>query len=121
MNTYIDFVKKLVAMSSSIEAVYREICDDWAPDSPPVTTLFAAFGVQIAKDLRVVDVRINQEIFSLIETAMESDDSQLVSAVATGLIEALIAKTIQMEGGGLDVALFLGKRSKQHAKAWLSE
>ncbi|HXH46479.1 MAG TPA: hypothetical protein VNK51_21910 [Bradyrhizobium sp.] len=84
-----DFVSLLIAASGGVQAAYQEALDEWRPEEPPVTILFAALGDRIAEDFGRAGVDANRRIFSLIEQAMESGDQGLVTAVATGLIEAL--------------------------------
>jgi hypothetical protein len=52
---------------------------------------------------------------------MESRDQKLVTAVATGLIEALVTRAARTEGLWEQMALFLGPRSRHHAEAWLAK
>lgn len=115
-----DFINLLVITSSRLQASYQEVLDDWQPEEPPVTTLFAALGDRIAEDFSSVDIDVNRRIFSLIEKAMESDNQELVSAVATGLIEALATQIARQENLWERVSPFLGPRSRLHAEAWLA-
>jgi hypothetical protein len=115
-----DFVSLLVAASGGLQATYREVLDEWRPEEPPVTTLFAALGDRIAEDFGRAGVDTNRRMFSLIEQAMESSDRGLVTAVATGLIEALVTRAVRSEGLWKEMAPLLGPRSLHHAEAWLA-
>lgn len=115
-----EFLGLLVAASGGVEAAYHDIIDEWRPEEPPVTTLFAALGQRIADDFSNVGADSNRRLFSLIETAMESSDQVLVTAVATGLIEALVTRAVQSENLWKQMAPLLGARSLRHAEAWLS-
>lgn len=115
-----DFIGLLTATSGGVQAAYQEVLDEWQPDEPPITTLFAALGNRIAEDFASTDVDTNRRTFSLIEQAMESGDKGLVTAVATGLIEALVTRAAQSEGLWEKMALLLGPRSRNHAEVWLS-
>lgn len=115
-----DFIDLLVITSGRLQAAYQEILDEWQPEEPPVTTLFAALGDRIAEDFFSIDIGANRRIFSLIEQAMESSNQELVTAVATGLIEALVARTVRNEGLWEQVTPLLGPRSLLHAEAWLA-
>lgn len=116
-----NFVNLLTQLSPGLEATQRETLSDWLPDDPPITTMFAALGDRIADDFDRVSQQVNQQIFNLLETAMESGDIALVTAVATGLIEALVSRAAQVEGLWLRMRPFLGFRSLLHAQAWLAE
>ena len=78
-------------------------------------------GLQIAGDIDNQEQEVKSQIFQLIERAMESDDQVLATAVATGLIEALVARTEQNQDLWGELSLMLGKRSFRHAKAWRGE
>jgi len=115
-----EFAGLLAAASSGVRAAYQDVLDEWRPEEPPVTTLFAALGDRIAEDFDSAGVDINRQIFSLIEDAMESGDQGLVTAVATGLIEALVTRAVRSEGLWKRMAPLLGPRALHHAEAWLA-
>ncbi len=72
------FVGLLAEISDAVQAAYQEVLDEWHPEEPPVTTLLAALGDRIAEDFDYAGAH-----------TMESGDSDLVTAVATGLIRSL--------------------------------
>ncbi|BGE88063.1 hypothetical protein Ms3S1_p21110 (plasmid) [Methylosinus sp. 3S-1] len=115
-----EFLGLLVAASGGVKAAYQETLDEWRPEEPPVTTLFAALGDRIAENFGSADVDTNRRLFSLIEQAMESSDQGLVTAVATGLIEALATRAVQSASLWQQMTPLLGPRSLRHAEAWLS-
>ena len=115
-----DFVGLLAAASSGVQVAYQEVLDGWRPDEPPVTTLFAALGYRIAEDFSNAGIDTNRRLFSLIEQAMESGDQRLVTAVATGLIEALVTRAVRSEYLWDEMTLLLGPRSRHHVEAWLA-
>ena len=115
-----ELVCLLVSASSGAQAAHQEVLDEWQPEAPPVTTLFAALGNRIAEEFGSAGVEANRRSFSLIEHAMESGDQELVTAVATGLIEALVTRAVQSEGLWDEMAPLLGPRSRHHAYAWLA-
>lgn len=116
-----DFVSLLVIASDSLQAAYHEVLDEWQPEEPPVTTLFAALGDRIAEDFVCAGIDANRRMFSLVEQAMESSDQELVTAVATGLIEALVTRAVRGEGLWAQMVPLLGPRSLHHAEAWLAQ
>jgi len=116
-----EFAALLAAASGGVRAAYEEVLDEWRPEEPPVTTLFAALGDRIAEDFDSTGVDINRQMFSLIEAAMESGHQGLVTAVATGLIEALVTRALRIESLWGQMAPLLGPRSLHHAEAWLAE
>lgn len=115
-----EFAGLLAAASGGVKAAHQEVLDDWRPEEPPVTTVFAALGYRIAEEFDSADGDTNRRIFSLIEEAMESDDQSLATAVATGLIEALVTRAVQNESLWKRMAPLLGPLSLHHAEAWLA-
>ena len=115
-----NFVELLAAASGGARAAYHEVLDEWRPDEPPTTILFSALGNQIAEEFNCADTETNNRVFSLIEQAMQSNDQRLTTAVATGLIEALVNRAVQSTGLWNEMAPLLGPKSLHHAEAWLS-
>ena len=115
-----DFIELLIAMSGGLLATHQTTLDEWRPDVPPVTTLFAALGARIAVESDDASEATNQKIFSLVEGAMECGDTQLTTAVATGLLEGLVGRAARTTGKLERITPFLGPRSLQHVKAWMS-
>ena len=114
------FLGSLIDASSGIRAAYQEVQDEWLPEEPPITRLYAALGYRIAEEFPSADVATNRHIFSLIEEAMEKGDRNLMVAVATGLIEALATRSSQIENLWQQIEPHLGPRSLHHAEAWLA-
>lgn len=114
------FVDQFVALSEGMRISIRDTVEYFAPNEPPVTALFEALGDRIAKDFDSTSEDVNQQVFRLIEDAMTSGDSHLVTAVATGLIEAIATETARNEGLWQRISPMLGERSLHHAKAWLA-
>ena len=115
-----EFLSLMASASSGIQLAYRQVLADWRPEDPPVTTLYAALGEQIAEHFDGVDIDTNRKIFVLIEEAMENGDQELVTAVATGLIEALVTRAVRSESLWKRIALLIGPRTLHHAEAWLA-
>ncbi len=115
-----DFVGLLATASGGVQTAYQKVIAEWQPEEPPVTTLFAALGERIAEDFSSAGVDTNRRMFSLIEQAMGSSDQRLVTAVATGLIEALVTRAVRSEGLWDKIGPLLGPRSRHHAAAWLA-
>jgi hypothetical protein len=119
-NSYREFINILIEQSAGLRATYHETLEYWEPDEPPITTLFGELGGQIVEDFYKVGKDVNQQIFKLIEAAMASGDDKLITAVATGLIEAIVAKAARQEDLWRNVSLMFGDLSRKHAEAWLS-
>lgn len=112
------FIKKLLKTSDFLQATQRETFASWAPDSPPVTILFAAIGKELACRFDVMENEGRKTVFNFIEDGMNSDDNFLRTAVAAGIIEGLVSKSWRDEGLWLRIESELGVISKRHAKSW---
>ncbi len=120
-SVYQDFVDTLVHQTLGLRAAYKEVYEYWSPDNPPVIALFEALGDRIADDFESTDSDVNSRIFALIESAMASSDQKLVTAVATGLIEAMISRLAAKEESLRRLTQELGALSRNHAEEWLGE
>ena len=115
-----EFSDLLTVASDDVRAAHSEVLDEWKPDKPPVTTLFAALGDRIAECFDSADVDTNRQMFLLIEDAMASGDQELVTAVATGLVEAMVTKAVRNENLWKRMSPLLGPLTLHHAEAWLA-
>lgn len=114
-----NFLKLLLKLSNGVREEYQEVHAEWLPEEPPITILYAALGHRIAEEFSHADVAATHQIFSLIEEAMQSSNENLITAVATGLIEALVTRAVEIEGLWEQIKPLLGPRSLRHANAWL--
>jgi hypothetical protein len=114
------FVNQISTLSAGMQISIRKSVEYFAPNEPPVTTLFEALGDRIAEDFDSASAHVNQQIFLLIEDAMRSGDSHLVTAVATGLIEAIVTQAVRNDGLWARISPLLGEQSLSHANAWLA-
>lgn len=115
-----EFIDALIEQPAGLQATYWETIEYWAPDEPPVTTLFAALGARIAEDFNNTEMHENLRIFRLVETALTSGNTELATAVATGLIEAIIARAWRQKDLWPHISPMLGDLSRKHAEAWLA-
>jgi len=111
------FIDSIGAKSSALGTTYAETNEYWEPDEPPLTSLFAALGDRIAEEFDKGG-EIDRSVSDLIERAMESDDEQLVTVVATGLIEAMVARAETQKDTWTRIAAWLGNTSRRHAEVW---
>jgi hypothetical protein len=109
------FVTRLADISPGLSAARDGAVAYWTPDEPPVTTLLGEIGEAFVADYDAVDDAVNRAVLSEIEQAMASDDDELVTAVATGMIEGMIGSG---EGSWERIRPRLGARSAAHADAW---
>jgi hypothetical protein len=115
-----NFIRSLDAAFPSTKKIESDMASEWAPEEPPVTTLFAAVGYEIAESFDSNDEAVNRSLFALIEKSMDSADPMLGVAVATGLIEGMATRAAQVDGLWARITPQLGPKSLSHANAWLS-
>lgn len=113
------FLDALIDISPRLKEAYNDTLDYWAPDTPPVTTMFAAFGEKIADDFATEDLGICIKIFEKIESAMCHGKEELVIAVATGLIEAIVGRLAGDPEGWEAISKAMGECSRKHAEIWM--
>jgi hypothetical protein len=114
------FVSRLSTLSAGMQQVYSDCVTDWLPDEPPRTVLFGALGRQFAEEFSTLSDLRRNEACSLVEAAMLSKDERLVTAVATGFIEAMVGRAYGIQGQWNLMWPMLGEASRRHATAWLS-
>lgn len=115
-----NFLVSLLNVSDGIRKAHRAMIEDWHPEDPPITTLYAGLAFQIADDFEGCQSEAKDRIFSLVERAMESGDQDLVEVVATGLLEALVVRAMETEGLWEQIKSYLGPRSLRYVEGWLS-
>ena len=115
-----EFIGLLIATSGEVEKAYKEVIEEWSPEEPPITTLFACLGDRIVECLRSTDAEINRRLFELIEQAMDSGTELLKTAVATGLIESLVTQAWKDSVLLKEILILMGPRSRKYAEAWLA-
>jgi hypothetical protein len=117
---YEQFVEILMCQSDDLHRVGVSAYDYWNPEQPPTTLLFTDFGIEIARQFSTMSNNTKKAIFQHIEEGMTSNNTLLITAIATGLIEALISESEQHEGLWATIEPYLGMFSKRYAENWLS-
>lgn len=108
----------MAAISPVIGTAVAETFEEWLPDDPPLTTLFGAVGWRIAEAFDSFSAEEIERIFLQIEEGMSCGFEPLVTAVATGLLEAIVSATDRSDGLWERVLPALGDRSRSHVLAW---
>jgi hypothetical protein len=113
------FVNRLINLSEGLAAAYREELDFWAPEQPLCIPALATIGDKVVEDFEAWDEATRQAVMSTVEDGMVSGSDYLQTAIATGLIEAVIETAEQM--GVLEAILpRFGKASRSYADAWIA-
>ncbi|MCO7246026.1 hypothetical protein [Halomonas sp. Mc5H-6] len=115
---YREFLTELFAIDSSLKVVSDNVYEDWAPVSPPLTILFATIGVKFAEEYEERSLEINQKILRLVEEGVVSEDEELGTAVATGMVEAMVNNFLLDGIQWEKCKKQLGEQTLKHAEAW---
>ena len=115
----VSFIQEVTALSPGLSAEHQETINYWAPDSPPLIVALGSLGRRVVADFNSVDLSMNQAVFNAIEHALAKGDWELSTAVATGMIEAIVGHALDFEIWDEILPLF-GKLSASHAIAWAS-
>jgi len=111
------FLDGLSRISPVIAEARDATIDYWSPDEPPITIAFAEIGHAIVDEIDAFDSAAQQAMFQMIEVGISSDDEQLSTAVATGLIEGMVGRA-NRRGNFPEFLAKLGPNSRSHAVAW---
>lgn len=111
------FLADILALSPALAEAHKDTIDYWCPERPPVIIAYAEVGERLADEFDTMDVEMRSSVFNLIESGMKSEDNELGTAIATGLIEGLIGRAAR-KGNWPHVRAVLGPLSLSHADAW---
>jgi len=112
----LQFIQKITGLPDINES-YVKCLSDWAPEFPPITIVFASIGRQVSNGFLSRSANENIAIFNLIEEGLASGEEELVEAIATGLVEALIPFSIK-NGTFEEIEPLLGQRTAEHVASW---
>lgn len=117
LEQYIDAYRSLdVSIREKIDALQ----EDWSPDTPPVTLLFAGVGKAVAERFDYLSLQTKQVFSELLERGLSEDDPIIGDATATGTIEALISISDKRPGLWDEIQDSIGPKALSYANAWIS-
>ncbi|EAZ4878610.1 hypothetical protein CBX33_21885 [Salmonella enterica] len=114
----VDYVDKLSAFSDFISKTISSVNEYWVPDEPPLIMLFSQIGKSLVTIFPELDYVKKELLFKYIEDGMTSNNEELATAVATGLVEAIVTSTDSNQHLWEEIEGLLGINSKEHALAW---
>lgn len=94
------------------------LIDEWKPDEPPPTILYAAFGRRIAMGADELSEQEKKIVFNAIEECFTNGDEVVKSAISTGLLEALLNESSSGRLSFQSIASYLGDMSRQYCQEW---
>lgn len=113
-----DFLRRLVSQVPALGERLDCCLKDWEPEPAPLTVVFAEVGDAIAENLTALPEEVLREVFEKIEEGMRSPDLAIASAVATGLVEALVSRADKRPEFWEYFEKLLGPASAKHAVSW---
>ncbi|NDP59176.1 MAG: hypothetical protein GZ090_07455 [Oxalobacteraceae bacterium] len=114
----VKFIDEITEKFDVFQEATNEINEYWEPDQPPVTIMFAAIGKELVQQFDSIQNEKKLAIFQCIEDGMNSVDIDLKTAVATGIIEALVSESTENEDLWIRIEQQLGLSSKHYALSW---
>jgi hypothetical protein len=110
-----DFALLLCHGVSWLEEQRLRTVSEWHPDLPPPTVLLGALGQAIAEEFDEIPPDLRRRVFDEIELGACDPRIDLSTAVATGLIEAMIFRAMKRPELFNRVMATFGPTSRQHA------
>jgi hypothetical protein len=119
MDKYVnEYLSIFIQKSEYIKNEVNKSVEYWYPDPPPTILLFSLVGKALVSQLATLEQSDKSIFFQHIETGMMSDNDDLATAVATGLIESLVTTTDENESMWKKIESCLYTESKKHALSW---
>ena len=112
------FLRDIVCLLPGVGQKLDVCRKHWLPEPPPTTVLFSEVGGAIAEQLDELADDVCLRVFSRIEEGMISVDAQLRTAVATGLVEAMVTSSDANRELWHKIRRWFGPCSLKHAEAW---
>ena len=112
------FIEKLT-ISELFRAVKIEQKLFWGNETAPIVCALGDYGNFIANNYYEFSELEREHIFAVIEEGFNSDDNELSTAIATGLIEAMDSAASKNPEKWMSIKKSLGHNSNAYLDAWL--
>ena len=113
-----DYVGVFTQRSEHIKNAVNRCVEYWLPEQAPLILLLTTIGKVLVKQLDALSDDEKTLLFQHIEDGMLSNEDELATAVATGLVESLVAASDSNDELWRDIEQYLGSESNKHAIAW---
>lgn len=113
-----DYVGVFTQRSEHIKNAVNRCVEYWLPEQAPLILLFSAIGKVLVKQLATLSDDEKTVLFQHIEDGMRSNEDELATAVATGLVESLVTASDGNDELWGNIEKYLGRESNKHAVAW---
>lgn len=111
-------IEAMLSASAVLRGECRSLVDEAEPHCPLPTVLMGEMGQVVAEGWDAIPADEWTRLSALIEGALASDDDDLGTAVATGLIEGLIHRAEAIGGLWPRVEAALGPEARDYADAY---
>ncbi|GKW01866.1 hypothetical protein PEC301877_06810 [Pectobacterium carotovorum subsp. carotovorum] len=119
MDKYVnEYLSVFTHKSEYIKNEANQSIEYWLPDPPPTILLFSLVGKALVNQLALLRESDKLNFFQHIEMGINSENTDLATAVATGLVEALITASDEDESVWGKIENYLHSESKNHALSW---
>jgi hypothetical protein len=112
------FLKEFMNLSKGIDNAIKKTFEFWAPETPPINCMFGDIGAAFFEEVMSLDTHTIVRFLELVEKGMLSDDEEYSTAIATGLIEAIVNRSCLNIEPWQYIEPFMGKESLKYAEAW---
>lgn len=116
MDTWEDFISDVTRIEL-LKQVKNEAIEEWGSDIPK-SLIFSKLGKGISDNFDNFLSRDRDHIFNIIEQGMRSENDNLKTLIATGLLESLYLRASRNVMLGERVHEMLGEKSRQYLLDW---
>ena len=117
-NSMMRFAENMLSGSAFLLKDCRDTDDFTDPKYPLPTALLGSFGREIANNYDTITSCEWVSLSAMIEEGLASDDGDVGTAVATGLIEGMIHRAEAIENLWPRIEAGLGPRARSYADAY---
>ena len=116
--TYEDARRLLASIHPYFALAQSEVVEEWSPDEPPSVIFMSAVASAIASKISEFSNHDLQTTFGIVERLLVNGNDLVKDAVATGLLETLLAESSAQKLDFAVLSSFLGAESKMYCIAW---
>jgi hypothetical protein len=113
-----DAIRRMATTSPVLATVLQVMRAEWAPDDPPNTLLFSAFGRTLCCEIKSLTPSQLKASWKAVEDLAVNGSSEVQNAVKTGLIEAVLSESSSGRFNVASVTQLLGPSTRAYCKAW---
>ncbi|MBK9579204.1 MAG: hypothetical protein IPO40_19210 [Fibrobacteres bacterium] len=113
------FIEKFKEQFPRFQQLAAQESANWAPDEISDFLLVSSFGGALGFEIDSFDDLEKARLFALIEAGVCSEDESTSTAIATGLLEAMVSRSFQFPEKWEMVKSLMGPESIRYVTAWL--